>query len=144
MISVVFVRLFSMVFATTVFSIWMLSTLVLFTYISELFEWIFVPFTGWYLWDRCKPLFIQAITWHDIVQQMSINLPEFPQFVHLIWTGKTILVNLYTKNCTICRTTIVIFWLSWWSNTSISRRITCKFYNCALSWLYYKTWLLRC
>ena len=44
MISVVSVRLFSMVFATTVFSIWMLSTLVLFTYISELFESIFVPF----------------------------------------------------------------------------------------------------
>lgn len=66
MISVVSVRLFSMVFATTVFSIWMLSTIVLFTYISELFESIFVPFKfvkmlrTWFFRLDWKALLIEA------------------------------------------------------------------------------------
>ena len=45
------------------------------------------------IWDHHKLFFTSAITWHDI-QQLSINLPEFTQFVQLNWQN---------NSCNLCK-----------------------------------------
>jgi hypothetical protein len=66
--------------------------------------------------------FVQAINWHVIVQQLSVNLPEFTQLVQLInWQN---LGKFTLKDGQFPEQSIVMICLNWWNNNSLlwSRR----------------------